>query len=156
MLSLRVEENPTAPTILQMEPLLEWSDEPVEVRWENTKQEVRVLKKYSGRNISLIVPNLVAMERAASLLGLDYVIGSEMVMHGAATLNKADGKWREFSQRTGPYLARGTLMLALSNKIRRGGDIPRLRKTIVENVLDHVSPVDMDALYILREKGARV
>lgn len=156
MLSLRIEDKYTGVTILEMEPLLDLSNEPIEVRWENTKPEMRLLRKCAGRDVTLVVPTLVAMERAASLLGLKYVVERNLVINGIDSLNEPTGHWREFSNQNGPYLARGAVMQAFANQLRRGGDFAPLRKVLVESVLDHTSPVDVDAFLGLRLKGARV
>lgn len=156
MLSLRIEDKYTGVTILDMEPLLELGDCPIEVRWENTKAEVRLLRKCEGREVTLVVPNLIAMERAASTLGLNFVVERSLVLNGLHSLNKPDGHWREFTTQTGPYLSRGLVMRAFAHKLRQGIDHQPLRKVLIESVLDNTSPVDADVLLGLRIKGARV
>lgn len=107
MLSLRIEAEYAGPTLAEMEPLLELSDEPIEVRWENTKAEIRLLARCGQREVTLVVPNLVGMEKAASTLGLKYVVERDLILNSLSSLNEPVGQWREFSTQNGPYLARG-------------------------------------------------
>jgi hypothetical protein len=156
MLSLRIEEKYSGPTILEMEPLFALSNEAFDVRWEGTKPEIALAKKYAKRPLTLVVPTLVAMERTAVILGLEYVLDRHLWVNGTDNLNKPDGKWRDFARDNGGYVARGAVMRALATVLRKGGTPTVLRKAVVSNVLDRVQPADLDVLLIMRLRGARV
>lgn len=156
MLSLRVEEKFGGPTIIEMESLLAWGDGVFEVRWEGSKTEIHLAKKHADLGIALVVPTLAAMERAASALGLPFTMDRSVMVNGMTTLNKPDGRWRDFSYNVGPQVARGAVMRALANAMRKGEQSSTLQRTVVQNILDQVQPADLDVLYAMRLRGARV
>ncbi len=159
MLSLRIEDSFKGLTVIEWEPLL--ADNPrVEALWGNSKQEVDVLRRYPDNDFDLVVPDLMAMERAATLLGLPLVVEAALVNRGLYQLNKPDGVWREFAAQTGPNLSRGLVTRATARALRSGKagnkDLNSLRKVLVESYLDNVSPVEADVLFGLRCRGARL
>jgi hypothetical protein len=157
MLSLRIEDKFTGPTIVEIEPLFSLSSEPFDVRWEGTKQEKRLARKYKDRPLTLVVPNLAAMEKAAATLGLGYDFDRGLMVTGKNSLANKDGKWRDFTRDNGSYVARGTVLKGLATMFRKGGPPSKdLRQTVVNSVLDQIQPIDLDVLLLLRLKGARV
>lgn len=157
VITLRIDESYTGVTLVEMESLLDLGDEALEVRWENTKPEMRLLlRRLGGRKITLVVPNLAAAERAATALGLHLNAKGDHLVSALAAINRPEGQWREFTTRMGPQLSRGLAIQAMANILRSGGRADALQKALVDSVLGGTSPVDLDALYGLRTKGARV
>ena len=156
IITLRIAEGYTGVTLVEMEPLLDLGDEALAVRWENTKPEMRLLRRLGGRKITLVVPDLTAMERAATALGLRLNCKPEHLVAAVDAINSPEGGWREFSMRMGPQLSRGIALRAMANIVRQGERTDELQKALVDSVLEGTSPVDLDVLYLLRVKGARV
>src|SRR6202000_1689579 len=98
-----------------MESLLPLSSEPLEVRWENSQAEIRLLKTLGDRHVTLVVPHLQAMERAASTLGLRIPVGRNLLYKGMADLNGRETQWREFTTQNGAGLSRSVVMRVTGN-----------------------------------------
>lgn len=153
MTKLRIEAQFPGVTLTEMEPLLTLSNEPIEVRWENTKAERRILRTLKDREVTLVVANAAAMERAASILGLRMLVERKFAANGLEALNMPGGNWREFTTKNGASLSRGVLVASVAAGLRRGNDSKALRGVVIESLLDHTAPIDADVLVALRNQG---
>ena len=153
MISVRVDNGYHGPTIIQIAELLDLSDDDIEVNWLNTKPELQIINRYRDRTIMLVVPDLVAMERAASTLGISYALPQDLIERGFSSLNTPDGLWREFGQQVGPGVSRSVLEVIAARNICKGKDVRILRKVLVDCLFENVSPADIDVLVGLRSTG---
>jgi hypothetical protein len=157
MITFRIQKKFEGPTILEMASLLPLSEESVTVAWSNSKVERLVLRKYPNRDFILVVPDLNAMERTATTLGLPYKLDNPAI-NGCmeAINNNVGGSWGTFVKTVGPSVSRGIAVRLVADCIREGNDPTQLRKVLVDFVLDNVPPMDADLLLVLRFRGARV
>ena len=155
MITIRIEEGHRGPSILEMGTLLEQGG-PIVVAWENTGPEIKLLGQYQDRDITLVVPDLITMERAASTVGGSYVISLELKTRASYSLIRKGGNWREFAQQVGPAVARAALFSLMAANLRAGHDIPAIRKVLVDSLFCNISPVDIDVLVAIRASGVKL
>ena len=156
MVTLRVLPVYPGATILEMASLLPLSNEPIEMKWGNTKSEIRLLRDYPDRDVTLVVPDLAAMERTAVALGLPIQSVRGEANRAAAEVNSKAGTWREYAARMGPTVSRGMILRATAQYARIGRDVRSVRHVLIESVLNHTAPIDPDVLISLRNAGAKV
>jgi len=155
MITIRIEEGYRGFNILELGTLLEQGG-PIVISWENTVPEIKLLREHQDRDITLVVPDLAAMERAASTVGGSYVISLELKSRASFNLIRKGGNWREFVQQVGPAVARATLFSLMAANLRAGHDIPAIRKVLVDSLFHKISPVDFDVLVALRATGIKL
>lgn len=154
MKKMRIDPLYTGPTIVEMESLLPLSNDPIEVRWENTKPEIRLLRQHPDRAVTLVVRDLSVMERTATTLGMAYVLHRELIEDANKALR--DGTWREFAARQGPQVARSVALRLLALNLRAGRQPGKFRRLVEETLFENTAPVDLDTLRGLQSRGARV
>jgi hypothetical protein len=153
MISLRVEQDYHGPTIIEIEALLDLSEEPIEVKWSNTEHEVAIANRYRDRNLTLIVRDLLARVRAANAVGGSYALPADLVESAMTALTSVDGDWRGFVEKVGGEIAFTAVAQDYANQFRRGVSEDRsLRKVLVACLFNEVSTEDMGALLALRRK----
>lgn len=141
-----VVQKSNAPTLIEIEPVLDLIDGIVDVRWANSRAEQTLLEQHRDRNFKLFVEDLSMMERTANSLGLNYVLDLMMSESAkAALLYPKTANWRAFSDGVGPGVARSLITRMSAESVRKGGR-PRLAAIAAECVLDSINPCDADVL----------
>jgi hypothetical protein len=158
MIRLRIAPNFEGPTMEEWARLLETGPAPteeIEVRWTGTKQDTRLLRQHARLVITLVVPDLAAMERAANYLGLPLLLEPNLLETGSRSLrSRSQSDWRAFAHRVTPSVARGVLIRLGADSIRKGKN-PKTRHVASECLFEGVAPVDADVLLTLRAEGAK-
>jgi hypothetical protein len=156
MIRLRIADKFQGPTMEQWAPLLDPAPtSEIEVRWTGTKQDTRLLRKFVQLSITLVVPDLRAMERAASYLGLRFHLDPGLLETGGKSLlDRSISDWRAFTYGVTPPVARGLMIRLGADSIRKGHN-PKLRLVASECLFEGVAPIDADVLISLRSCGAR-
>ena len=152
-ITIRVDSDYHGPSILEMESLLEVSNDPQTVTWGNSKAEVCLLTRYHACTLELVVPDLPSMERAANTLGIAYKLPAELVTKAYENIIKLNGMWHDFNQQVGQGLARATLIRMVNENIKRGNDPKELRKVLVDALFEDLGTTDIDVLLGLRLTG---
>jgi hypothetical protein len=130
------------------------TDEVVNVRWGGSKDELRVLRQFSGRKFKLYVADSRAMDRATAIFGkrLDVSQG----IRERAKLVLCDAKaydWRNFIKQT-PGTSPEYVLLQLAADAVRRGNKPTLAGALRALLLNGVAAEDADVL--LRLKSSRM
>lgn len=147
MILLRIQEEYHGPTLPEMTDLLEGNSGPIEVRWENTRREIALLERFRDREITLVVKDLAAMERAASSVGANFTFERDILVTALTALNSNEHSgWRSFVARMGSGVSRGLLIGIASSGIRRGLKVASLRSVLDGCLFEDVSPIDADVL----------
>jgi hypothetical protein len=150
MVDIKVNPSYAGPSILELAPVLADVQDPVEVRWQGTKAEYRVLENCNRHKFILHVSDLAAMERAATMLGNSFTFETALLATALSSLNSRKAyNWRAFSEGVGTAVTR-SLLIRLSAGAIRKGVIPRMANIASECILDNVNPIDADVLLRLR------
>lgn len=155
-MQIRVEDKFAGPTLSEMEFLFHLGEGPFEARWEATHSDIHLAHKYKHKDITLVVPTLSVMERVASQLGLPISMDRNQLVSIPYKLNSLDNNWRAFSGATGHTVTRSALLHITASGLRKGKNATHMRRELAADLLSNVSPADLDVLYMLRIKGARV
>jgi len=154
MLNLRIQSDYNGPTISEMLPLLADTEAPVEIAWGNTRPEIAALNRVRHKKITLVVPDLATMERAAAILGLSMVFEPSLKASAFKALNVNDtSNWRNFVTQMGAGVSRGLLIGIAGDYVRRGRRVPSLRAVVNGCMFDGVSSFDADVLLGLQARG---
>lgn len=138
------------PSILELDPVLGDVQGTVEVKWHGTKEERAVLHKYEDRVFRLMVPDLPAMERAASALGVPLKFETALLTAALTSLTSRKAyNWRAFSDEMGPSITRSILTRLSAGAIRKG-IIPKMANVASEVIIEGINPIDADVLLRLR------
>lgn len=151
MVQVAIKPDYSGPTILELAPVInDVQDKVVQVKWENSRTELRVLEQFSKREFLLYVPNLGALERASTALGLVLIVEPATIENAKGALNiAARYNWRGFVKDIGTNLSRSLITKLAADSIRRGGK-PQLALIASECLLDGINPIDADVLLRLR------
>jgi len=154
MITLRIDKECDKPLILEVASTTsEHGDNVITVRWQNSRPEIEALSRYRHRKVELVVPDLAAMERAASAIGAACSIPNELVVEAYNRIVKTNGMWREFNQQIGPGVSRATLLKLVNKNLRNGIDPKTIRKVLVDCLFEGISLSDIDVLAGLRGSG---
>lgn len=148
----QIQVNPSysGPTILELSAVLADVQGTIEVKWQGSKEERAVLKKFAERKFVLYVPDLPAMERAATTLGRSFVFDNALLATALTSLTSRKAyNWRSFSEGIGTAITR-SLLTRLSAGALRKGVTPTIANIASECIIDNVNPVDADVLLRLR------
>ena len=150
MVEIHVNPTYSGPTLLELAPIMDDVQGTVEVRWNGTKEERTLLGKFPGRAVRLMVPDLPAMERAATTLGLPYGFDTALLTTALTSLTSRKAyNWRSFSDSVGTNLTRSILTRLSAGAIRKGVT-PRLANIASECLIEGINPIDADVLLRLR------
>lgn len=151
MIRIHIDPAFAGPTLLEMSYLIEEGTGPIEVRWGNTRQEIRLVRKLRSRVVTLVVNDLVEMHRAATTVGTKFAFDASVKGNAVRALNdKQVSNWREFATKVGFDTARGTLVALASDAIQNRKN-PKLFRAVVDTCLfEDVAAIDADVLLGLR------
>jgi hypothetical protein len=155
MIKLRIETDFAGPTMTELAGLIDTASEgQIEVRWTGTKQDTRLLRTYKHLPITLVVPDLVAMERAAAYLGLSLLLDNNLLDKAAGSLTDRHATdWGAFTRGVTPPVALGIITHLSAVSLRRGVK-PNICRVVSDCLFEGVSPVDADVLLSLMAQGA--
>ena len=143
---ITIRENYLGPTILELEPVLEEITGSVEIRWEGTQQEIACLQRHPKKHFTLIVSDLSAMERAATLTGRRLQLDPQFVDNIKHTLISRKGyNWRFTVEDVGANVARAAVIKLSADSIRRGKR-PLLARITADMFCEGISSQDTDVL----------
>ena len=149
---LQIRTDFVGPTVLELEPVLDDIQGPVEVRWEGTSPEVAALSRHPKRFFVLIVPDLSGMERAATVTGKSMKLdGSfvDLIKNALNTRHNTRNNWRTTVDDLGSGVVRGIITKMSADSIRRGNR-PYLASITTDLICDGISSQDTDVLLRLR------
>jgi len=142
------------PTILELAPILdEITEDPVKVRWENTKPELRAIKSRPDRRFLVCVADMHMMERAVAMLGQRIKIEDAAMRVGVIALAAAPQQqphdWRNYLDQAKDLNPRHVILKAAADSVR-AGENTLLTSLIDDLVFGGIDPRDMDIMFRLR------
>jgi hypothetical protein len=148
VIHLRIDPEYQGPTLVGIRPLLPLDEGAIEARWQGTKEEKQVLRGLRrSRSITLIVANLVEVEKAATSLGVGFQHQVPLMERTSRALqSQAAGTWASMVEEVGGNVARSSMLQVISTILRSGKDQPSMRKTVADSLLHGVRPADLDVL----------
>jgi hypothetical protein len=153
MITIQINPEFAGPDILSLRDLLPLNDSPITVSWSNAWPEQYLLRKFPSRDITLVVPDLSAMERTAVTLGLPYEIDDRTHQECIkALVAPKGGKWRGFASGVGNNVARAIALQLAAADIRQG-NIPTVRKFLTHSLINNTSMAEIDLLLGLCPEG---
>lgn len=138
-------------TLSELDPVLENIEDPVEVRWEGTREDLLLWEKWRGRSFVLFVPTPAAADKAKQVTGTPLVLTAEETASAKKDIVARVGSdWRARMMDLGSF--RGTLLLtSVVGGSLRSGKRPVPTISVVKDCLfRRVSPADVDVLLRLR------
>jgi hypothetical protein len=126
-------------------------DEFVEVKWENTRQEINQLESLSDCNFRLFVPDTDAQERAAISLEEDLDLSITLMASAKLALNARKAyDWRNFTDDKPLPLTRNILARMTADTLRKGKE-PVLAQFAGDFASENgINPIDADVLLRLQ------
>ena len=151
MVKIEVDPKFRGPTAAELEPVLgDIKDNPVKVRWEGLKDEVRVLSN-QDRDFVVFVSDMGEMAYASCALGVPLKIdGKEMEKGRDALVNRKAYNWKKHSTEVGPAMTRALVVKLAADAIRQGFR-PKLAVVAADILQGRASPVDADVLVRTRK-----
>ncbi len=146
MLTIQIDPQFSGPTLLEMTHLLDGNG-PLEVRWKNSRAEIRIVRTLRHRAVTLVVEDLSAMQRTAFSVGTRLAFDVSVKAKAVRALNDREvSNWREFASKLGFDTARGALVAIAGDAIRNQKN-PRAVRAVVDSCLfDGVSALEADVL----------
>ena len=151
---LRIVVNPEGcePSLLEMQPLLAEGDGPLTVSWGNTASEVRLVNGLREREVTLEVPDLVAMRRAAITVGGSFCFTKALRMNtfqALSTTEERNPEWPDYAKSTGFDVAEALLVTVTAGGIRDGIPVPYLRSVADACMFEDISMKDVKVVLFL-------
>ena len=148
--AIQVNPNYSGPSILELNSVMDDVQGTVEVRWQGTREERVALQRNSARKFILFVPDLPAMERAATALGRLLAFDNALLAAALTSLTSRKAyNWRQFSDDVGTAMTR-SILTRLSAGALRKGVTPKIANVASECLIEGVNPIDADVLLRLR------
>jgi hypothetical protein len=141
-----------APTLTDLEYVLEDLQDPIEARWTGTREEIILAKSLSERQIILHVRDELR-DRAVLDLGLTFPITQKQVEQAkTAITSRQSQEWRQFAEDIGNTRAALTLTRVASESLNNGKN-PRALLSVVSDLWTRrVNAQDADVLMRLRSR----
>jgi hypothetical protein len=141
---------------MELEPVLSDIFGRIEVRWENSKIEQKLLEKHRlGHSYTLHMKDTIALEHASSFLGIPFQADLSLIESAKLALSsrKSSHNWENITKEYGTNVTRSLLTSLVAESIRKGKNASIIAPVTREIVLDGVSPVD--ASILIRIRGMR-
>jgi hypothetical protein len=135
-----------------MQPLLAEGDGPLTVSWGNTASEVRLVNGLREREVTLEVPDLVAMRRAAISIGGNFCFTRMLQVNTFQTLSTTEERnpeWPDYAKSTGFDVTEALLIAVTAGGIRDGRPVPDLRSVADACMFEDISVQDAKIVLFL-------
>jgi hypothetical protein len=146
------------PTIIELASILDdITEDPVNVLWTNTKQELRELESHPGINFLLYVQDMHTMGRAVATLGQRIRIEGSALKAGGTALAAPPQQqlqgWRSYIDQVKDINPRHVILKIVADSIRAGKETPAA--DIINDLFINggIDPKDADVM--LRLKSPR-
>jgi len=151
MIELRIDDA-KAPTLLELEYVLQDLLDPIEAKWNGTKEEILLAKTLRHRHLLLHVRE-DGRDKAVLDLGLEFPITAKQVQQAkVAITSKSSQEWRTFAEDVGNTRATLTLTRVATESLE-GGKHPRALLSVVSDMwTKRVNAQDADVLMRLRAR----
>ena len=141
-------------TLSDLDPVLDDIEDPVEVHWTGSREDLQLWEKWKHRELVLFVEDQEHAEKALWATGTPLDLSEGDLRAAKKALGSPTGDaWRARVESVG--LTRGTLLLtAVIGSSLRSGRFPAASVSIVHDCLfRHVHPADADILLRLRARS---
>ena len=155
MINILLDREYAGPDIFQLAPSIpDIANDVIDLRWTNTKDELRVLSQFPHRSFSLHATDSHIFDRTVATFGQRLTISSGLLERAKFVLLDFKGyDWRRFSEEL-PNTPPRYVLLQLAADAIRNGSKPALAEIVKDIFIDGISPVDADVL--LRLKSSRI
>lgn len=137
-----------------LDPVLGDIEDPVEVHWTGSKEDIRLLEKWRHRDLILFVEDREHQERAFLATGTPMALPEDELRNAKKALASPLGDaWRSQVGEVG--VARGVLLISsVVGSSLRSGKSPLPSISVVQDCLfRHVHPADANVLLRLRARS---
>jgi hypothetical protein len=144
------------PSIIELLPAIDRIDaETIDLRWGNTKDEIRILQQHHDRKFLLHITDSVVWDHTIATFGKRLQIPS--ILLERAKLMLVDIKtydWRKFIEQIPGTNPRYLLLQLAADAIRKGIQ-PKLAQIVASTFVDGISAHDADILLRLKSSHIR-
>lgn len=154
VLAETAEEDYTGPSMQEILPVIPQLPDPIEVRWEGTREDFYAYMQFPKRTFRLHIKDSRVLDKTLWVLGGSLPLKTEELGDLKKALNSRSAcNWRETMESMGPL--RGMLVLTrLTADALRAGRVPALSCGMVSDCL-HKGLHPQDADLILRLRSLR-
>jgi hypothetical protein len=150
-----IDEDPGRPTIVELAPILDdITEDPIKVRWENSKPELLVLASHPNKRFLLCVLGMHEMERAVGLLGRKIKIDDAALRTGIKALASAPQQqlpdWRSYLDQAKSLTPRHVILKLAADSLRVGEATLLTTGLVDDLIFGGIDPRDMDVMFRIR------
>ena len=144
------------PTIVELAPAIDRVEAPViDVRWGNTKDELRILRQHSNRKFLLKITEPKVWDHTVATFGKRLQIAPTLLERARVVLVDLQAyDWRKFLEQTSTVNPRYLLLQLVADGIRKGKQ-PKLAPIVSSTFMNGVGPQDADVLLRLKSSHMR-
>jgi hypothetical protein len=142
---IRIEKGYSGPTLEELGSLA--NEGPIDVRWLGSARELSAITSLTVQQITLVVEDIPAYERASTSLGLKYTFPPTMLdnCRNLISSRTSGHEWRKFAGIQGPQVVRGVMTESSVSGLLKGFK-PALGSMLSKCWLEGLNIVDIDVL----------
>lgn len=150
---IRIDEDSVFPSILELKDSINEIEDPINISWSNSRNEIATLRSHPDRQFILYVDDFPAKDKVIATLGLPLSPPQPALERAKNFLvEQKTYDWRNFCEDSKGGPAPKYLLLKLVADQLRKGNRPALADIMEPLFLDGIRPEDVDVLLRLKAR----